>query len=100
MQSWHQSLIKYYAGAHIPQIKTQHITEPSPGWVKKEAVNMQKTLLSALNTNSEFKMQMMWSLGSSHTGKENSVGVERVLFQFYQPLSFASSFHPSILQPC
>lgn len=34
---------------------------------------MQKTLLSALNTNFEFKMQMDGSLVSSQTGKENEV---------------------------
>lgn len=53
-----RNLIKHYANAHIRQTKTQHITEPSLGKAKKEAVNVQRTLLSALNTNFESEMQM------------------------------------------
>lgn len=35
---------------------------------------MQRTLLSALKRNFEFKMQMGWSLLSFQIEKENSVG--------------------------
>lgn len=53
---WTQTPIKHDACAHVLQMKT---AQPEPRLdVGQKAVNLQRTLFSALNTNFEFKMQI------------------------------------------